>query len=226
VEVILLGAWVCVGYCTSDDLYAYGLPRGGLPNPAREIYEVLPGSDQIVLDGHGFGTDVPVSFRADAGGSLPSPLSENVTYYATGVTDSVFVVSATVGGATIDITTAGSRILVIQPLPVDGAIAWASAVVDDLVSSHPTPFAAPYPPIVVMTTAELAVGKLMSLTGRGSEKLTEAVDAAQKRLEKWGHGNPIRGSGTSDLTHTNLGARATAACVDRRGWHRSDGNLP
>ena len=187
---------------------------------------MLPGTDQIVLDGHGFGEDVEVSFRADAGGSLPSPLSEHTTYYATGVTDSAFVVSATVGGGSIDLTTTGSRILVVQPLPVSSAIEWASAVVDDIVSSHPTPFSAPYPPIIVMTTAELAIGKLLSLTGRGSEKLSEAVDAAQKRLAAWGRGKPIRGASTSGLTHTNIGARATAPFIDSRGWHRSDGNLP
>lgn len=223
---MLSGAWAIVGYCTADDLYAYGLPRGGLPNPARQIAEVLPGTDAIVLDGHGFGTDIPVTFRADAGGTLPAPLAENVTYYATGITDSTFAVSASAGGSSIDLTTAGNRILVIAPLPIASAIEWASATVDDMVSSHPTPFAAPYPPIVVMTTAEIAIGKLLSLTGVGSDRLADAVTKAEERLGRWASGKPVRGSGTGDLTHTNLGARASLPYADSRGWHRSDGKIP
>ena len=215
-----------VGYCTADDLYSYGLPRGSLPNPAREIASVSSGTDTISLDGHGFSADVPVTFRADAGGTLPDPLVAGVTYYATAVNDGSFAVSATAGGSTIDLTTAGSRILVIQPLPIDAAIAWASACVDDMITAHPTPLATPYPPIVAMTTAELAIGKLLSLVGRGTDRLTAAVDAAQTRLARWGRGRPIRGANTSGLTHTSLGATATLPFLDTRGWHRSGGSIP
>jgi len=215
-------------YCTADDLYAYGLPRGSLPNPARLLAGVDASANTLLLDGHGFGADVPVTFRAESGGNLPAPLTAGTTYYASGAGDGAFRVSLTEGGAAVDITTTGSRVLVVQQLPTAAAIGWASAIIDDMLPAHAVPLAPPYPAIVVMTAAELAVGKLLSLTGRASESLAPAVDAAQTRIARWARGIPLRGDGVDGQVATNRAAASSVSVpyADRRGWHRSDGWLP
>jgi hypothetical protein len=57
---------------------------------------------------HGLVTGSPVSFVAD-GVSLPSPLVEDTTYYATRVTALSFAVATSAGGSAIDLTTAGGN---------------------------------------------------------------------------------------------------------------------
>src|SRR6478609_2025292 len=94
-------------YSTVSDLYAYGVPRGAVPNPARLAASVLASSDAFTLDEHGFATDDPVSFRAEAGGALPAPLVAGTTYYAIALTASTFKVAAAVAGAALDLTTDG-----------------------------------------------------------------------------------------------------------------------
>ncbi len=123
-------------YCAASDLYDFGMPRGAATNPGHLIASVSAGANTLELDQHGFAAGNPVLFRAEAGGSLPSPLVEGTTYYAIPVTESTFSVAATDGGAAIDLTTAGSRILVIAPLPVTQAIAWASRIIDDMLPAH------------------------------------------------------------------------------------------
>ena len=41
----------------------------------------------VTLDEHAFATNDPLTFRAQAGGSLPAPLVEGTTYYAIEVDD-------------------------------------------------------------------------------------------------------------------------------------------
>lgn len=210
-----------MNYCDPADLYSYGLPRGALPNEGRLAASASAAADTIELDGHGFALNGPVSFRAEAGGSLPEPLDEGTTYYAIPVTPDAFSVAAAEGGAAIDLTTDGERVVVIAPLPIDAAIAWASRIIDDSLPAHLVPLEEPLPEIVRMTCAELAAGKLLTYTGREAESLTAMVDQAQKRLMRWGKGVPIRG--TNAPKPANLAASATVPYKDPRGWNRYGG---
>lgn len=207
-------------YCAPSDLYSFGLPRGAVPNPGRLADETSASANTISLDVHGFVLNDPVSFRAEAGGTLPAPLAAGSTYYAIPVTDSTFSVAATEGGAVIDLTTAGTRVLVIAPLPIDASIAWASRIIDDMLPAHAVPLEEPIHELVRMTAAELAAHKLT--TGKGSSKsLGEMVDAARKRLERWAQGIPLRGPDVP--TATNLASAAAVPYVDSRGWSRYGG---
>lgn len=208
-------------YCAAADLYSFGLPRGAVSNPGRLAASVAAGSDALELDVHGFALNDPVMFRADAGGSLPEPLAEGVTYYAIPVTESAFSVAAAADGPAIDLTTAGENVVVIAPLPVDSAIAWASRVIDDMLPAHVVPLEEPIHELVKMTCAELAAGKLLARAGSASRSLTEMVDAARKRLERWAKGIPLRGADTPPPA--GLAAGATAPYSDRRGWQRYGG---
>lgn len=211
-----------MGYCEQADLYSYGLPRGALRNPGRLVGSVSAVTDSIELDDHGLVTNGVVTFRAEAGGSLPSPLVAGVEYFAVPTTDSAFQVAAFEDGPAIDLTTAGSRVLAIVKLSKADAIAWGAALIDDMLPGHAVPLTAPYPPIVVMTNAELAASRLLALTGGLTKTLGEIVDAARKRLERWGRGVPIRGTNAPDAGNLAL-VSAAVPVSDTRGWTRYGG---
>jgi len=197
-----------MAYCTRADIFAHAIPRGALHNPAS-LVTVDTSADWLECDGHGFETDDELTFRADAGGSLPSPIVEGTTYYAIRVDDATFQVAASAGGTAIDLTTAGSNVLVHSEPPFDSAIAWAERVIDDMLPAHVVPLETPYPEIVTITAAELAGGKLLARYGSASRTLTEIVDAAHKRIERWGKGVPIRGTNSPDRAGLAMSAAST-----------------
>lgn len=208
-----------VSYCDESDLYDFGLPRGSLSNPAR-LVAADAATDSFTLDVHGFVDDDQVSFRADPGGSLPTGLVAGVTYFVKRLSEFAFQVAATAGGAAINLTTAGSRVVAYAPINLAAAIQWASRVLDDAMQgSTVVPLALPVPEIIKMTCAELAAGKLMS--GRnGSRALSEVVDAATKRATRWAK---VRPQGENAKPPAGLAAAATAPYNDPTGWRRFGG---
>jgi hypothetical protein len=95
-------------------------------------------------------------------------------------------------------------------------------MINDSLPAHVVPIdLSAVPEIVRMTAAELAAGRLLSLTGGASENLAAVVDRAHKRLERWGKGVPVRGAVVPPSA--NLAHAATAPFRDRRGWWRFGG---
>lgn len=204
-------------YCDVSDLYAYGLPRGGLPNPGRLVASVDIQAEAFVLDEHGFVDGDEVTFRPDAiDGELPGGIVEDVTYFARRVNDVVFsVATQAAGGTVVNLTTPGKRFLVISPLPVASSIAWASRIIDEMLPAHVVPFTDP-PEVVRMTCAELAVAKLAARQGAQTTGLSETLAEAQKRMQRWSKGVPVR---TANMTNrANLSM--TTAPRDPRGWRK------
>lgn len=208
-----------MAYCDPADLYAYGMPRGAAPSPGRLAGSVSTAENWIELEGHCLALNDRVYFRAESGGSLPSPLAAGTPYYAIPVTESHFRVSASAGGSLVDLISTGARVLVVAPLSADAAISWADRIIDDMLPAHAVPVPSPVPPIVRMTSAELACGKLLALAGTASRTLAEVVDSAQKRLERWAKGVPIRGT-NAPVSAQLSAASAAAAATDSRGWRR------
>lgn len=212
------------GYCEPSDLYDFGLPRGAVPNPGRLLDAVDVALDWVALDVHGFALGDPVLFRAEAGGSLPGGLAEGVSYYAKPLDESHFQVSATDGGPAIDLTSSGSNTLVISPLPVAAAIEWGARTIDDMLPAHVVPLAAPYPPVIVATNAELAAGKLAARGGFVSKALSDIIAGAQKKLDRWAKNVEIRGENAPQPAQGAAVATAAAVPVDDvRGWIRFGG---
>lgn len=209
------------GYCEPSDLYDFGLPRGAVPNPGRLLDAVDVALDWCALDVHGFALDDPVMFRAEAGGSLPGGLAEGITYFAKPIDESHFQVSATAGGAAIDLTSPGESVLAISPLPIAAAIEWGARTIDDMLPAHVVPLTAPYPPIIVATNAELAAGKLATRAGFVSKALSDIIGGAQKKLDRWAKNVEIRGDNAPLPAQGAAVATAIAAPVDDvRGWFR------
>lgn len=212
-----------MGYCVRADLYSFGLPRGTIPNPGRLVLSVDTTTNAMALGDHEFATGDPLVFRAEMGGSMPAPLVAGTRYYAIALTDGTFQVSATSSGAAIDLTTAGSEVLVSSPLPVEESIEWGAEVITQALVNHAVPMTAPYPPIVVMTNAELAAAKLGLFSGGTAKSLTDMMAAATARLEKWSKGVSVRGENTAPTERTNLAVSASVPYHDSRGWSRFGG---
>jgi hypothetical protein len=203
-------------YCAPRDVYELGVPRGSVPNPGRIADSADAATDAIALDVHGLDPNDPLQLRAEAGGALPAPLVALTTYYADPLDDNRFGVRATAGGARIDLTTAGSSIVVIVAVPMSAAIAWASRIVDDNLPAHAVPVTAPVPETIKAVTAGLAAWKLMVSRGPVTKSLEEILTGAQAQLARWAKGVPLRGENTPP--RTNLAAAATARARDPRGW--------
>ncbi len=207
--------------CQPSDLFAFGVPRGATPNPGRVLASL---ADSVCsLDVHSLDTGTAILLRAGSTGSaLPPELSEGVTYYAESLTEHTFKVRATPGGSALTITDTDDPIMVIVPLPIAEAIAWAEQVIYDSLPAHAVPIAQsdPVPAMLKMTCAELAAGKLLSISGAASRSLSDTVDMALKRVERWGKGVPLRDPDAP--ARTNL-AVASAPPSDVRGWKRYGG---
>lgn len=68
--------------------------------------DVNAGTDTLTLTAHGLLNDAPIQFSSD--GTLPAGLSSNVVYFASAVTADTLQVSASIGGAALDITDTGA----------------------------------------------------------------------------------------------------------------------
>jgi hypothetical protein len=188
-------------------------------------------SNVCTLDQHGFETGDAILFRPAGDGVMPAGLVAGTTYYAQAESEHTFKVRATAGGAAITFTNADDPLVVVAPVDRASFIAWADRIIDDMVPGQATPFddvtlyPAGVPEIVRMTSAELASGKMLAVTGSASRSLAETVDMAQKRLTRWAAGLPVRG--TPDASRTNLAAGAApvlpTASTDPRGWKRWGG---
>jgi len=188
------------------------------------LVEVTVASDLMTLDGHGLADDDALLFRAEGGGSLPAELVAGTTYYAIVVTSSTFQVSATAGGAAIDLTTAGARVVVVRTLPITQSIQYASAMVDDFLIAH-QPVLDPIPTIVRTVTARLAVVQLLSdAHAISDEAADDRNEVTARMLDRWKKGLAVRGPNAPAAA--NRASVAIANAVDPRGWIPTGGTLP
>jgi hypothetical protein len=161
-------------------------------HPAR-LCVASASTDVLTLDGHALATDDPITFRAESGGSLPSPLVASTTYYAIYLTDSTFSVAAAAGGSAVDLTTAGSNVLMIAKPPWTRWIEEESAVVECSCPAHVVPFDTT-PPIVRRLTSLMVASRALRWGGKGSETIQAEMDGAQDFFDGWRKGQKIRGA--------------------------------
>jgi hypothetical protein len=97
------------------------------------LYKVITGvdtgSDVITIEAHGYSANDPVRLAAGVNGTMPAGLTAETVYYVKSPAADDFKLSATPGGAALDITTAGAGevyvIKVLSPslyLPFNGDI--------------------------------------------------------------------------------------------------------
>ena len=150
---------------------------------------------------------------------MPAPLVADTAYYAIPVNGDAFQVSATPGGSAIDLTTAGSRFVVIAPINYSASIAFASRLIDELTVGQVVLRAGePIPEIIKMVCAQIAVGQLALISGSVSTSLAEIVKGAKSLLDGWAKGQPLRAENRSAAA--NVAASASVPYLDSRGWNR------
>lgn len=206
-------------YCSISDLYDHGVPRGSIANRGRTSIAANATTDAIALGDHGFSLNDEITLRPEVGaGTLPAPLVVDTSYYAIPVNAGSFKVAATPGGAAIDLTSNGANFVVVTPIPYNAAIYYASRLIDEMLVGHVLiEDGDEIPPMVRLTCAEIAAGKLALKSGHVSKSLGEIVDLARKRLEKWASGIPLRSAVKPDAANVATAA-ATVPYRDSRGW--------
>lgn len=207
-------------YCTPANVYEW-IPRGSVSAQALLVAAVDVSTNTFTLNGHGLSTGDALTFRAEAGGALPSPLVAGTVYYAIVLTDSTFQISTTVGGAAVDITTAGENVVAVVALPWTRWIESASAEVEQILPAHCVPMSAPYPEPVISYTAGLVAGKALAFCGVSSASIETGLERVRRELDQWRKNVPIRGAIVPPSA--NLAVRATTTNTDPRGWCNAAG---
>ncbi len=180
-------------YCTPANVYEW-IPRGSISAQPLLVAAVDTSTDTLTINGHGLATDDVLTFRAEAGGSLSSPLVAGTTCYAIVLTDSTFQVAAAAGGAAINLTTAGENMVAVVALPWTRWIASASAEVEQMIPAHCVPLDAPYPEPVISYTAGLVAGKALAFCGVASASIEAGLERVRRELETWRKNVPLRGA--------------------------------
>lgn len=214
-------------YCSRGDVNER-VP-GGITYEGRLVHAVNVSSDSITLDGHGFEDGIAVTVRAFESGSLPGGLVDGSTYYVKRLTNAKFQLSATDGGAAIDLTTAGESIFVAREPPYDNVIEFVSRWVDSFFDAHVVPFAAPIHPLVRGITADISAKRLQNYDGKLSGAIDALEDKSAKRLEAYASDLDAQLRAASGVTTSVFGNRAIVASVtdsarDQRGW--GSGTIP
>lgn len=209
-------------YCSDQDLYQYGLPRGTLANPGRDVASIDTTTGVYTLDAHGFGgatERTPVTFRAAHGGTIQQGVTEGTTYYAEALTDRTFqVYAASTGGSPIVSTDGGENVVVVGPIP--DMREFYSRWCDTFFPGHVVPFEDPIPPLVRGLTAQLCANATLRATGQASVSQDEIENQARVQLERFAKGMAIRGD--SSVKRANL-AYATHATTR---WTSETGRIP
>lgn len=212
-------------YATIADLAKFGFPRGLLANPAREIASIEATGNVLTLDSHGFGEDDVITFRAEDGGTLPSPLVAGTSYYAIPLTDSTFQVASSEGGSALDIASGGERVLVAaSTVPMlEALLEQNSRLFDSYLPAHAVPLEEPYPTVAIACVAQLTAADALALMGQSSELIQARAEQTRKELSRLAKGIPLRDERAT--APSNLATTATISAS--RGWGScSGGTIP
>ena len=213
-------------YCTDQDLYRHGLPRGALANGGRLVAAISTSTGVYTLDGHGFGASgdrTPVTFSVEAGGTLQGSIAAGTTYYAEAVTDSTFqVYAAASGGSAMVPGTAGSLVVVIPALDLSDIREGVSRLIDDHLPGLAVPLEAPYPAVIRKIAAELCIARVYRATGQSSEAARQIEIDAMAQLTRYRSGLRVRGSAAASTNQ----AVSRPITTTTSGWGPVGGGLP
>lgn len=198
---------MAVSYATRADLYRYGLPRGLLSNPGRLAATVSTIGDTFELEDHGFESGAEVQLRAEAGGALPAPLVGGTIYYVLRVSDSLFRLAETLGGAVIDLTSEGGSIVVAASLEptIDAELERCSRLFDTYLPAHAVPLVAPFPAFVSACVAKLAAAALLEITGQSSALVQASAEQTRKEMARLAGGINLRDPAATSASNCAIG---------------------
>lgn len=207
-------------YANRSDVFGVGVPRGALVRPARLIKSVDAAGDTIELEGHGLSGGDTIEFTVSGGGILPQPLAVQTIYYAKLITladgstdENRFQVSATSGGAAIDLATTGtqpySAAIPTGPM-IDRYLEKFSRWVDSVVVGDVVPLTAPFPVWVVNIVALRTAIAVANAIGRSTPTLQDREKTEITDFLRLAKGAPLRGDAQKQIS-------ANAAVVQYAG---------
>ncbi len=206
-----------ISYATIETLYRHGVPRGALTSPARLIASASASTNRLELEGHALAEEAVCTLSVDPGGVLPAPLQALTPYYAKlvdlgggVVSESLFELSASAGGAAIDLTTSGTAPFRMHISLIPTAltkIEYASRLVDGFAIAHEVPFVEPFPIEVVELVSKRAAVELLFAVRKLS------VDDYDRLVSIWARdaGRLELGKAFRDATATAKANLATAS---------------
>jgi len=212
-------------YCSDEDVYRV-VPASVLTRAALLVSSVDTSADALVVDGHGLAEDDPFELALQDGGTIATPLVVGTVYYAAPVTDSDtrIQVRATPGGSAINITAAGSGLLLkpsIKPSLKQFRRAY-SRWVEDRLPAHAVPLEAGidgrYPDVVRSVVATLAAEAQLEALGQTSESLTRRADRVRRDAALMLAGLPSRDPRvTTESTNVAMGGAPSGGRWDSSG---------
>ncbi len=232
-------------YCTRANVYAW-IPAAAFVRAPKTIEAVDAAADMLTLRGHGLVADRPVRFAIDgapapvlgvAAAALPGGLSASSVVYAQPLSEDLFQIAATAGGAAIDITSAGSGrfgLIVGHEPDLDEQILNASAWIDVHIPAAKTPVPAVngvYPRILEQLAARFAARWMLTGFGLQNANYKDSAAAVEKMgdvdqatLNGWKNGAPVPWLTTVDATPNVAEAGARSWSLASRGWSNPDNN--
>jgi len=210
-----------VSYATRRDVYLLGLAAQAFVARSRPFDAVDSASATVRLRAHGLATDDVVTFEVASGGTLPTGISAFTVYYAVPVSSDLFRLSLTAGGSPIaSWASAGSgwAIAIDYGPRLDAHLADASATIDEHLTAHEPPIAAPYPPVLVGLTARMAARAAVTSLQIDNAAYRVAVDRLFAReaqdleiLAAWKAGKPIQPRPVDESNEPDNAARAASS---------------
>lgn len=98
--------------------------RSGALVLAAKTFTAVAATDIFTIANHGYVANVGIKLQ-NSGGALPASLVAGTTYYVRDITTNTFKLSATPGGAAVNITTDGTGTNTVSGPPVGSIVSWS-----------------------------------------------------------------------------------------------------
>jgi len=216
-------------YCTTQDALSW-LSAGSVTDQQHLLASVVIATDTLVLNGHNLVTGDPFEIRLQVGDDLPTPLAEATEYYAIVLTPTTFQAALSevdaLAGTEINITATGTSVAAILRIPWTRIIERVSGELDELMIGSAMPLDPAMsiddvPSIVRNYASLMAISRAALFTGQADDSLDAEIERAQKRLDVYASGKPIRADAPTATNHAVSGTGA-----DPRGWTVTGGTIP
>jgi hypothetical protein len=198
-------------YCTVEDVFGV-VPASVLMRVALAVASASTTANTLTINGHGLAEDAPFDIVLQSGGTVAAPLAVGTTYYADPVSDVALRVRAEPGGDPIDLTTAGSGMM-LRPScrpGIEERIVEYSRWVEDRLPAHAVPLELEsngrYHPTVRGMVALLAAEAALEDSGKTSESVTRRADRTRRDAELRLRGLPMRNAPAASPSNLAMGA--------------------
>lgn len=214
-----------MSYATRDELFLLALAASAFVAYARPFDAVDAATATIRIKGHGLSNDDLITFECPTG-TLPTGISQFVTYHPIVVSGDLFQVATTAGGTPIASWSDpgdGWGVAVDMNRRLDLHLADASAFVDEHLTAHeppidPDPTTGKYPQVLVGVTARIAARKAIGSLETENPQYKVAIDrllasepADQVILADWKRGKPVQPRPVDSTTVADNSARASSS---------------